>query len=77
MIQAGTPVFPQHHRNHSDVVKMVFTSKMTSMAGSQVGTELAIKEQSSMENLKDSYESEMKEIKKLQDEISQNNSQIK
>ena len=30
-----------------------------------------------MENLKDSYECEMKEIKQLQNEISQNNSQIK
>jgi len=30
------------------------------MLGSQAGTELVIQEQSSMENLKDSYESEMK-----------------
>lgn len=46
----------KHRRNYSDVVKIYSANDKQSMSGSQAGTELAIKEQNTMENLKDSYE---------------------
>jgi len=58
--QVASTFVPQHQRNSSEVVKFNFSSKVPKMLGSQAGTELVIQEQSSMENLKDSYESEMK-----------------
>jgi hypothetical protein len=40
-------------------------------------SDFEIKEENTIDNLKESYESEMDEIKRLQEEIASNNQQIK
>lgn len=76
-------VTPLHHRKTSAEVTSIpvrpecFARSMEAFHHSGWPSELVIQEENAMEELKESYESELKEIKQLHQEIEDNNLQIR